>query len=1352
MDAPKYQKNDPAILLLNEIDILLAQTRLMELYLKQAQATAVNENARIHEQYETQLATLRADLADKERQLQQRPVIAVEPNLSETIGQLQRELSAKQQILSRQEVTFQHSTSEITALQGRIAQLEADNSAVVSAARGSNAIRESLAADVAALNQELETNRRELHHQQLAARELENGLREQLRLLQNQVADNQAYAFSADDKLGKAQQEIAALHQHLGSLQAIQDELQSSSARELEQTRGRFESELASLRSALAERDRSVLQNQIALLEIERGLRSEIDILRNDLEQRQAALGLRDKELRAAGAQIAALQQRVADLEMAHRQATDATAKIDTLRRSLAEEVANLQHEVEVKEKELTQRYEAVTAVELALHGRIQALQQELARAHEASNAQEVELQNHAAESAALQSRIAELERSQADTSSIGAARQQLESDLNRLRTALGQKEYLLAQRERASGELEAGFSAEIATLHQQLEQERTAAARTHDELLQARSELAASREQLEAQLSHKDDELNSLRASATEQSEQLSNQVNDLQHQLAERETTVANLEARLGVEIAALHQQLEQERSSAAGTYHELLKARGEFTASREQLEAQLSHKDHELGSLRASATEQSEQLSQQVNDLQHQVAERETTVANLEARLGVEIAALHQQLEQERSAKATANDELARFQTELTTTRERFETQLTQKDQELASLRASATGQTEHLSNRIDELQSQLAEKQLLAETHAIELDYLRTSVTQLNEQLSEKAANHAQALGLWQDSQAQHSTEIAQLTTARDELLSSQAALKVELDQAHGANAGLRGELQESRDCVAELEALLKSSQTAMAVVAAERAQLRSELENLDALHNQTKADAAREIAQGRDALESELSALRNELQQKAWSLAQHQASVENLAQIHREQMRKQEARLSEQQPVIEQQARELDQALTRANGLQRQVEELRGALQQAQAAGASQAEQIRQEYAARLETVNSLLAIKSAEMANSDAVRANVEASLRGELSRLHSEIQSRTSALQSREDELNRVRAEMTSVQNRLVQLESVSARTESEAREISQAKSGLESELAALRNELHQGSSAVAHQQAAMDDLAARHRSQVEQLEANLSEQHGASEEHRREVDRAQAQLTLLHRRIEELQSTLQQTEVGANSRTEQLRQEYAARVDTLKRELVERSAELQDRAGANSDSEQALRSEIDRLIGEAQERNHILQSRNDELVRVKNDLDSLAERFSQLESHAVHAQSNASGEAESMRSGFQAQLALLQAELSQKEWALEERQAIIAGIEQEHRQQLDALRQQLAEEEQSAIPADNAFVMGDPNLTEPQREKLLKLDDMVNAIRSSDNVRAPAPSGRRWQSGFGWKRRWRS
>ena len=826
MDAPNYSKSDPAILLLNEIDILLAQTRLMDLYLKQAQATAANENARIHEQYESALATLRADLADRERQLQQRPVIAVERNLTETIDQLQRELGEKQQILSSQEVTFQRSSSEIATLQGRIAQLEADNNTAVSTARASNAVREVLAADVAALNQELERSRRELHQQQLAAQELESGLREQLQLLQKQVAEKQTYAVSANDQLGKARQELAALHQQLGSLQALQDELRSSAARELEHTRGRFDNELASLRSALAESDRSALQSQAALREIEGGLKSEIGTLRNELEQRLAALGLRDESLRAAGAQIAALQLRIADLELAHRQATDATAEMAMLRRSLTEEVANLQHEVEVKEKELTHRYEAVTAVELALHGRIQALQQELARAREASNAQEVELQNHRAETAALQGRLAELERTQAGSNSIESARQQLENELNRLRANLVQKESLLAERERVIGDLE-----------------------------------------------------------------------------------------ARWGAESATLHQQLAQERSSAARTYDELLQARGEFAARREQLEAELKHKDDEIGSLNASASGQSEQLSRQINDLQRQLAERESSVADLEA-----------------------------FQAELATSRERLEAQLKQKDDEFASLRASAASQSEQLSNRIDELQLQVAEKQLLAESRIPEIDRLKTSVTQLTDQLSEEATNHAQARALWQDSQAQHSSEIAQLTTARDELLYSQTALEAELDQARGANAGLSGELQQSSNRVGELDALLKSSQSAMAVVAAERDRLSSELETLHILYNQTKADAARDLVQGRDALESELSALRNELQQKAWSVAQHQANVENLAQIHREQMRKLEARLSEQQPVIEKQSRELEQALARANALQLQVEELRTALQQSQAAG------------------------------------------------------------------------------------------------------------------------------------------------------------------------------------------------------------------------------------------------------------------------------------------------------------------------------------------------------------------------------------------------------------------------
>lgn len=1344
MDAPKYQKSDPAILLLNEIDILLAQTRLMELYLKQAQATAADDNARLHEQHESELATLRAALTAKEKQLQERPVAAVE--------QLQHELGEKQRLLADHEAALQRSGSEINALQNRIAQLEAENNAAMSAARQSNAIRESLAEDVAALNRDLEQNRGELHQQQLTAREIESGLREQLQQLHNQVAENQANAFGTAEELHKAQQEIAALRQQLGSLQALQGDLQSNAVRELEQARGRFESELASLRTTLSDRDRTVVESQAALLEIERGLKGEIATLRHELEQKQSALALRDDELRSAGTQIAALQRHVADLELARRQATAATAEIDGIRRSLAEEVANLQHEVEVKEKELTHRYEAVTAVELALHGRIQALQQELARAHEASTAHEAELQSTRAETVALQNRIGELERAQADTSWLDATRQQLENDLNRLHADLAQKEYLLAGRERAIGEIESNLGAEIATLQQQLAQERSAAASASDEVRQARAELAATRATLAAQLSQKENEINELRASASRETEQLSDRVNELARQLAERERNVTDLEARLGAEIAGLHQQLARERSATDHAHEELVQRQAELAATRETLDTQLKLKDDEIDSLRANAASQIEELAKQVDDLRLQLAERQRSAADLEARLGVEIATLQQQLARERSAAASASDEVRRAQAELAASRDALEAQLRQKDDEIEGLRASATGQTEQLSNRVNALQLQLAERQLLADSRASELADLRTTITQLRDQLSENNQHYAQALGLWQNTEAETNNEINQLSAARDELSRAQTALEVQLDQARGANAGLRGELQEAKNRTAELDALLQSSQAAIAMAESDHAHLRRSLAETEALHDKTKAEAARELAEARNALETEITALRGELQQKAWSLAQQQASVENLAQVHREQIRKLEARLAEQQPIAEQQIRELEQALSQADTLQQQVEELRAELRRTQAEGASQAEQIRQDYAARLDGANALLAAKSAELAKSGAVRANVEESLRAEITRLHNEMQSRTAALQSREDELDSVRAEMTAVQNRIVQLESVSARTESEAREMHQAKSALEGDLSTLRTELQQKSSAVTQQQAAMDELAARHRGQLEQLEANLSEHRRASEERRREIDQAQAQIALLQGRVEELQAALQQAELGATARTDQLRQDYQARVDALSRELAASAAQLDNRAGMTADIEHALGSEIDRLVSEAQERNHILQNRNDELVRVKGELDSLSERFSQLESNAIQAESSASGEAERMRTEYQAQLALLQAELSQKEWALEERQAIIAGLEQEHRLQIEALRQQFVEKKPAATPAEGAFVMGDLNLTEAQREKLLKLDDIAKAIRSGDDVNYPTPSARRWQTGFGWKRRWRS
>ena len=95
MDRPGSPPNDPSLLLLNEIEILLAQTRLMELYLKQAQVSAAHKAIGVREQHQAELAELRRALAEKEQvvAIQQSAASANEKTLLERIDNLQVRVS-----------------------------------------------------------------------------------------------------------------------------------------------------------------------------------------------------------------------------------------------------------------------------------------------------------------------------------------------------------------------------------------------------------------------------------------------------------------------------------------------------------------------------------------------------------------------------------------------------------------------------------------------------------------------------------------------------------------------------------------------------------------------------------------------------------------------------------------------------------------------------------------------------------------------------------------------------------------------------------------------------------------------------------------------------------------------------------------------------------------------------------------------------------------------------------------------------------------------------------------------------------------------------------------------------------
>ena len=418
------------------------------------------------------------------------------------------------------------------------------------------------------------------------------------------------------------------------------------------------------------------------------------------------------------------------------------------------------------------------------------------------------------------------------------------------------------------------------------------------------------------------------------------------------------------------------------------------------------------------------------------------------------------------------------------------------------------------------------------------------------------------------------------------------------------------------------------------------------------------------------------LDSELAALRHDLQQKTSELIEQHG----LALSQKNALQELENRLSEQNKLAASHSQNLQTALVEAAALNQRVLDLELAGEQAQRTATDHIEQIKQDYDARLEVLNTALngalAEKSAALENSRVELANLEQS----------------------------------------------------------------------LRHELQQTSWALAQQQAAVETLAAAHRAQLQKVEAKLNQQQSGTNLHNEELEKSAAQARVLKRQVEELEVELRHAEITALSRAEQMRQESAARIDALNLALQQKSAELEERGVAQSSLEQSLRHEVNRLVHEVEERNQISQNRNDELVRVKAELDRIHSRFNQLEFSAAQAESATSGEVERMRSEFQAQLALLQAELSQKESALVEHQASASGSEHDLRQQIELLRRQLSEQKS----ADQQSI-SESAISAPQLERLASLELTLNMTETGMAPFGDEAPQRRWRSRFVAKRRWK-
>jgi hypothetical protein len=191
--------------------------------------------------------------------------------------------------------------------------------------------------------------------------------------------------------------------------------------------------------------------------------------------------------------------------------------------------------------------------------------------------------------------------------------------------------------------------------------------------------------------------------------------------------------------------------------------------------------------------------------------------------------------------------------------------------------------------------------------------------------------------------------------------------------------------------------------------------------------------------------------------------------------------------------------------------------------------------------------------------------------------------------------------------------------------------------------------------------------------------------------------------------------------------------------------------SAALDTNSHNSEKAETPAWDEIMTLRHDAEEKNLLLASRNEELVRVKAEMDLLQSELSELKSSNKRIQESAKTECAEMRSEFQAQVAFLQAELSQRDWTLQEREAAQKVLEQGLRAKIGQLEVQLEQVKTSTEGPAQEFVLGVNWESEARLDDTWKLQERLDGNGAEVAQTASNQSGK-WRNSGAWKRRWRS
>ncbi len=942
-------------MLLSEIEILLAQARVMELHLKQAQAAASTEAAQLHHHYQSELTSLRTELGQKACALAAiRQEWGVwEGRLQGQLQQLTAEIAEKQRIIDCGESERSQIDVEIESLRARVRELQSANEASAARSQEAESARDSLRNELVVLGDLLREKSREIEQSQEAARELERKLNDRMRELERRLSENRTLLEAKDNDLQRGNAEIAQLRERSAVLETSRAEAHANATRELEQARAGFEARLAELHTALGEKDSAVNACQAAMAGIQSGVEVQIHDLKNQLDQKQTLLESRDGELAVLRAQLAEFQARIGGLDQANQEALAFASEFAAVRQNYETEIQELGIQLRRNEEILEESKVTARALEESHQAEIHELKSRLEQERGLVETREHELRNTRSHIAGLQQQILNLEATaeesqQASRHELEGARAGFKARLTELEGLLAQKEQALQERAATISEIDRNLRAQIGDLQSQLGHQQARLAGRDGELVELRSELDAKERSLADQRAS----LTALEAERRTLSETLEARLTQSRNLVASKDSELElvrsehaalrdQIAERHAAEIAVLRARLSEGQSLLDHRASELQQAQSELAALREQaaqlellqkqterllsaqaeqirdrvrcelaaVEACLKQKERELQAEQDSAAESQVRLHGNIERLQIELAEkrllleeRDHEISDLKEQsrnLPERLAQLELSNQQAQAAAAALERYREVQQAKLTALQEELRT----KAEALAGQQASANGLEAELRAQIEILQERLADARCLLESRE---ESLNTVQMEFSARLEQKG----QALGAIQSRAADLEA------TLKSKIQELQARLVEQEAWANELQRRQEAQMPELQKQLAATQRQLEERQQALDSANAATGASQERLARLEASNREAQA-VAHEMERKWEALESTLSDLRNELQRKERALAEQQVTIENLTQAHMNEIQTLEkAKLAEFRGAVAQQIHQL----------------------------------------------------------------------------------------------------------------------------------------------------------------------------------------------------------------------------------------------------------------------------------------------------------------------------------------------------------------------------------------------------------------------------------------------------